>query len=76
MTSYKTFFISSQQLVEKKFDKMTSFKVDGLAMKTEIQALLYKYESAGYELHSTQSIMSTNGQFSYTEGLIVILKLK
>jgi len=43
---------------------MTSFKVDGLATKTELQSLLFKYESEGYELHSTQSIMSTDGQLA------------
>lgn len=76
MTSYKTFFIPSTQIIEKKMDKHMGFKVDGLVLKTELQALLSEYEQKGFEFVSMQPVTSTNSNFTYTEGLLVVLKQK
>lgn len=76
MSTYKTFFIPTTQIIEKKMDKHMGYKVDGLALNAELQALLFEYEQKGYDLISIEAITSTYSSFTYTEGLTVIMRLK
>jgi len=75
MSNYRTFFLPSEKSIpKKKMEKYTQYIVDGVNMSSQVQSLLFEYEQLGFELNTVQPILSTNSSFTYTEGLLVILK--
>ncbi|MDA9773586.1 hypothetical protein N9B82_01400 [Saprospiraceae bacterium] len=75
MSNYRTFFIPSEkQKFKRKMEGYTNLLVDGENLSAKIQSLLFEYEQLSYELHSMQAIQSTASSFTYTEGMIVVLK--
>ena len=75
MPSYKVEYIHTSP-EHKKWYKVKK-KVDGLTLKSELEALLLEYSQKGYKVISIESIqVGTMEGTTITDGLIVVFEKK
>ena len=73
MIDYKTVFIESHYKSKSALSS-DRYVVNGDQMARDMKVAIKEYASQGYQLHSTESIISSRHSISHTQGIVLIFK--